>query len=139
MAMNSVGLMALTITLALYAAACAPTADEQPVATPKALIATPTPSSTPTQSSHQQLSGALATELANVQAAISLEASRSGPIFLPPQAWTNDLLSGAHIAGGMNLSGSLHLPGGATLTIDSYCWDAAGTVRQQSTDGGTCA
>ena len=81
--------------------------------------------------------GALATELASVQTAVdafgadaanTITASASG-------VWTGDLLSGG---GGINLTGFLRLPAGASLTADRYCWEGDGTVRQESTAAAPC-
>jgi type II secretory pathway pseudopilin PulG len=83
--------------------------------------------------------GALATELASVQTAIDAWAIDNTITPLPlPLDWANELLTGTGNSNGLNLNGYLRLPGGATLTDDSYCWNAQGTVRQQSTDGGLC-
>ena len=81
--------------------------------------------------------GALATELSSVQTAIDAYGS-DGNTVLAATAWTGDLLSGAGGANGVNLTGYLRLPNGATQTADTYCWVTDGTLRQQSTGGGTC-
>ena len=79
--------------------------------------------------------GALATELASVQTAVDAYGADANNTITAAGAWTDDLLSGS---GGINLTGFLRLPGGSTVTADTYCWDSDGTLRQQSTDGGTC-
>ena len=81
--------------------------------------------------------GALATEVASVQTAIDAYGSDGGSVAATTD-WTSDLLSGAATAGGVNLTGYLRLPNGATNTADTYCWDADGTVKQFSTVGGAC-
>ena len=79
--------------------------------------------------------GALATELASVQTAIDAYRADANNTVTAATGWTNDLLSGST---GINLTGFLRLPGSSTVTADTYCWDSDGTVRQWSTDGGTC-
>lgn len=81
--------------------------------------------------------GATATELSSIQTAIDAYASDGGTMGAAT-SWTGDLLSGAGGSNGVNLTGYLRLPNGATLTSDTYCWTIDGTVRQQSTGGGTC-
>ena len=81
--------------------------------------------------------GALATELSSVQTAIDAYGA-GGNTVNAATAWTADLLSGAGGANGVNLTGYLRLPNGATLTADTYCWGTDGTTRQESTAGGTC-
>ena len=79
----------------------------------------------------------LLTEHARVQAAIDAYA---GDTRLPLNAsirWTSDLFSGSADSNGVNLTGLLPLPGGASTTIDHYCWGRDGIVRQLSTNGGT--
>ena len=83
--------------------------------------------------------GSLATEMSSVQTAMDAYAVDNTITPLPlPTGWTNDLLSGAAAAGGLDLTGYLRLPDGATVTDDNYCWDTQGTIRQQSTGGGSC-
>jgi prepilin-type N-terminal cleavage/methylation domain-containing protein len=81
--------------------------------------------------------GSLATEMSSVQTAIDAYGA-DGNTISAATAWTNDLLSGGGGANGVNLTNYLRLPNGATLTSDTYCWDSVGTVRQESTSGGTC-
>ena len=81
--------------------------------------------------------GALATELSSVQTAIDAYGS-DGNTVTAATSWANDLLSGAGGANGVNLTGYLRLPNGATLTSDSYCWGTDGTTKQLSTGGGSC-
>ncbi len=79
--------------------------------------------------------GALAAEGASVQTAVDAYASGANNTVTAATGWTNDLLSGSQ---GVDLSGYLRLLSGATLTADRYCWETYGTVRQESTVGGTC-
>ncbi len=79
--------------------------------------------------------GALATELASIQTSVDAYGADAANTVTAASGWTNDLLSGS---GGINLTGFLRLPGGSTVTADTYCWDSDGTVRQLSTQGGTC-
>ncbi len=79
--------------------------------------------------------GALATELASIQTSVDAYGADDANTITAAAGWTNDLLSGS---GGINLTGFLRLPGGSTVTADTYCWDSDGTVRQLSTQGGTC-
>jgi type II secretory pathway pseudopilin PulG len=81
--------------------------------------------------------GALATEVSSIQTAIDAYASDGGAMGAAT-GWTGDLLSGLGDSNGVNLTGYLRLPNGATLTADTYCWDGDGTVKQQSTALGTC-
>ena len=67
--------------------------------------------------------GALATELSSVQTALDAFAADGNPVALQ-NTYTNQLLGG----GPVDMTGYLRLPNGATLTGDSYCWDAFGTV-----------
>ena len=76
--------------------------------------------------------GALATEFASVQTAVDAYGADAANTITAASGWTNDLLSGST---GIDLTGFLRLPSGATDTADSYCWTSDGTVRQQSTDG----
>ena len=75
--------------------------------------------------------GALATEFASVQTAVDAYGADPANTVTAATGWTNDLVTGN---GGINLSGYLRLPGGATDTADRYCWGSDGTVRQESTD-----
>jgi prepilin-type N-terminal cleavage/methylation domain-containing protein len=81
--------------------------------------------------------GSLATEMSSVQTAIDAYGA-DGNTINAATAWTNDLLTGTGGSNGVNLNGYLRLPNGATLTSDTYCWDNVGTIRQQSTGGGSC-
>ena len=76
--------------------------------------------------------GALATEFASVQTAVDAYGADAANTITAASGWTNDLLSGST---GIDLTGFLRLPSGATDTADSYCWTSDGTMRQQSTDG----
>ena len=77
--------------------------------------------------------GALATELASVQTALDAFAADPANTLNPSTAWANTLLAGTFGANGVALAGYLRLPDGALITADRYCWDADGTVRQEST------
>ena len=80
----------------------------------------------------------LVAEHARVQAAIDAYAEGIKRPLNPSIGWTSDLFSGSGDSNGVNLTGLLELAGGASTTIDHYCWRRDGTVRQQSTSGGTC-
>ena len=82
--------------------------------------------------------GALATELASVQTALDAYAANPANTFNASTGWANTLITGAGGANGVALSGYLRLPSGASATVDSYCWDADGTAKQLSTNGGNC-
>ncbi len=82
--------------------------------------------------------GALATELASVQTALDAYAANPSNTFNASTAWARTLQTGAGGANGVTLAGYLRLPNGASDTVDRYCWDAAGSARQESTAGGAC-
>ena len=77
-------------------------------------------------------------EHARVQAAIDAYAGDIKLPLNPPTEWTSDLFSSSADSNVVNLTGLLELPGGASTTIDHYCWGRDGIVRQLSTSGGTC-
>ena len=77
-------------------------------------------------------------EHASVQAAIDVYAADVELPPNPPTGWTSDLFSSSGDSDVVNLTGLLELPGGASTTIDHYCWGRDGIVRQLSTNGGTC-
>ena len=80
--------------------------------------------------------GALAVELASVQTAMDTYGADANNTVTAALGWSNDLLSGS---GGINLTGYLRLPSGASATADRYCWENDGSVRQESTDASpTC-
>ena len=82
--------------------------------------------------------GALATELASVQTALDAYAANPSNTLNASTDWARTLMTGAGGANGVTLTGYLRLPSGASDTSDRYCWDADGTVRQESTAGGSC-
>ena len=73
-----------------------------------------------------------------VQAAIDAYAGEIKLPLDPPTGWTSDLFGTSADSNGVDLTGLLELPGGASTTLDHYCWGRDGTVRQLSTRGGTC-
>ena len=80
----------------------------------------------------------LVSEHARVQTAIDAYAGDIKRPLNPSIGWTSDLFSGSGDSNGVNLTRLLELPGGASTSIDHYCWGRDGIVRQRSTNGGTC-
>lgn len=83
--------------------------------------------------------GGLAAEMSSIQTAIDAYGVDNQVTPLPiPTNWVSDFLTGAGPANGLNLTGYLRLPNGATVTADRYCWDGYGTMVQEGQAGGSC-